>query len=170
MQSLTFNQKLGRFILNWIFLFLVWLMFTSTLFWQEVIIGAAVSMLLSLLSIRLFTCCTLSILNPVKIFWMIWYFFVFLKALIIANFDVARRVISPSLPINPGIVKFKTKLKTNYSKMVLANSITLTPGTLSVDVVGDTFYIHWIDVETTDPEEAFKAIAEPFEKVLLKIF
>ena len=170
MQSLTFNQKLGRFILNWIFLFLVWLMFTSTLFWQEVIIGAAVSMLLSLMSVRLFTCCTLSILNPVKIFWMIWYFFVFLKALIIANFDVARRVISPSLPINPGIVKFKTKLKTNYSKMVLANSITLTPGTLSVDVVGDTFYIHWIDVETTDPEEAFKIIAEPFEKVLLKIF
>ncbi len=54
--------------------------------------------------------------------------------------------------------------------MVLANSITLTPGTLSVDVVGDTFYIHWIDVETTDPEEAFKIIAEPFEKVLLKIF
>jgi len=122
------------------------------------------------MSIRLFTCCNLSILNPVKIFWMIWYFFVFLKALIIANFDVARRVISPSLPINPGIVKFKTKLKTNYSKMVLANSITLTPGTLSVDVVGDTFYIHWIDVETTDPDEAFKIIAEPFEKVLLKIF
>ncbi len=170
MQTLTFNQKLGRFILNWIFLMIVWLMFTSTLFWQEVVVGALVSMLLSLASIRLFTCCTLSLLNPVRIFWMIWYFFVFLKALIIANFDVARRVISPSLPINPGIVKFKTKLKTNYSKMVLANSITLTPGTLSVDVVGDTFYIHWIDVETTDPEEAFKIIAEPFEKVLLKIF
>lgn len=170
MQTLTFNQKLGRFILNWIFLMLVWLMFTSTLFWQEVVVGALVSMLLSLASIRIFTCCTLSFLNPVRIFWMIWYFFVFMKALVIANFDVARRVISPSLPINPGIVKFKTKLKTNYSKMVLANSITLTPGTLSVDVVGDTFYIHWIDVETTDPEEAFKIIAEPFEKVLLKIF
>ncbi len=170
MQRLTFNQKLGRFIVNWVFLFLVWLMFTSTLFWQEVLVGALLTMVISLMSIRLFTCCTLSIFNPVKIFWMVWYFFVFLKALIIANFDVARRVISPSLPINPGIVKFKTKLKTNYSKMVLANSITLTPGTLSVDVVGDTFYIHWIDVETTDPEEAFKIIAEPFEKVLLKIF
>jgi len=170
MQTLTFNQKLGRFILNWIFLFIVWLMFTSTLFWQEVVVGALVSMLLSLASIRLFTCCTLSLLNPVRIFWMIWYIFVFLKALILANLDVARRVITPSLPINPGIVKFKTKLKTNYSKMVLANSITLTPGTITVDVVGDTFYVHWIDVETTDPEEAFKIIAEPFEKVLLKIF
>ncbi len=170
MQSLTLNQKLGRFIVNWVFLFLVWLMFTSTLFWQEVLVGAVLSMLISLASIRLFTCCTLSIFNPVKIFWMVWYFFVFLKLLVVANLDVARRVISPSLPINPGIVKFKTKLTTNYSKMVLANSITLTPGTLSVDVIGDTFYIHWIDVETTDPEEAFKIIAEPFEKVLLKIF
>jgi multicomponent Na+:H+ antiporter subunit E len=170
MQSLTFNQKLGRFLLNWLFLMLVWLMFTSTLFWQEVVVGLGVSMLLSLASIRFFTCCDLSILNPVRIFWMIWYFFVFIKALIVANFDVARRVITPSLPINPGIVKFKTKLTTNYSKMVLANSITLTPGTLSVDFIGDTFYIHWIDVQTTDPEEAFKEIAEPFEKILLKIF
>ncbi len=170
MQSLTFNQKLGRFILNWVFLMLVWLMFTSTFFWQEVVVGAGVTMLLSLASIRLFTCCNLSILSPVRIFWMLWYFVVFLKALVVANFDVARRVISPSLPINPGIVKFKTQLKTNYSKMVLANSITLTPGTLSIDVVGDTFYIHWIDVQSTDPEQAFKDIAEPFEKILLKIF
>ena len=54
--------------------------------------------------------------------------------------------------------------------MVLANSITLTPGTLTIDVVGDTFYIHWIDVKTTDPEKAFTEIAESFEKVLLKIF
>lgn len=83
---------------------------------------------------------------------------------------MARRVLSPSLPINPGIVKFKTKLTTNYSKMVLANSITLTPGTLTVDVIDDTFYIHWIDVKTTDPEKAFTEIAESFEKILLKIF
>ncbi len=170
MQSLTFNQKLGRFIVNWIFLMLVWIMFTSTFFWQEVLVGAIVTMLISLASISFFTCCTLSFFNPVRIFWMIWFSIVFLKALVVANLDVARRVITPSLPINPGIVKFKTKLTTNYSKMVLANSITLTPGTLTVDVIGDTFYIHWIDVETTDPEEAFKIIAEPFERILLKIF
>jgi len=170
MQALSFNQKLNRFILNWIFLMLLWIMFTSTFAAQELIIGGLVTMIVSFLSIRLFTCCDLSLLNPVKIFWMIYYFGVFLKALIIANLDVARRVISPSLPINPGIVKFKTKLTTRYSKMVLANSITLTPGTLSIDIVDDTFYVHWIDVHTTDPEKAFAEIAEPFEKVLLKIF
>ncbi len=101
---------------------------------------------------------------------MIWYLIVFIIALINSNLDVARRVLTPSLPINPGIVKFKTKLTTNYSKMVLANSITLTPGTLTIDIVDDTFYIHWIDVKTTDPEKAFTEIAEQFEKILLKIF
>ena len=83
---------------------------------------------------------------------------------------MARRVLTPSLPINPGIVKFKTKLTTDYSRMVLANSITLTPGTLSIDIIDDTFYVHWIDVKTTNPEEAYKEIAEKFEKILLKIF
>ena len=170
MPPLTFSQKLGRFLVNWIFLMLVWLAFTSTFAMQEVLIGLITSALISFLSIRLFTCCTLSIFHPVKIFYMIKYMIVFLIALVQSNFDVARRVLTPSLPINPGIVKFKTKLKTNYSKMVLANSITLTPGTLSVDVKDDTFYIHWIDVKTTDPEQAYTDIAEQFEKILLKIF
>ncbi len=170
MPPLTLSQKLGRFFVNWVFLMLVWLAFTSTLATHEVIVGLLTSGLISALSIRMFTCCTISIFNPVKIFYMIQYLIVFLIALIKSNFDVARRVLTPSLPINPGIVKFKTKLKTNYSKMVLANSITLTPGTLTVDVIDDTFYIHWIDVQTTDPEKAFTEIAESFEKILLKIF
>jgi multicomponent Na+:H+ antiporter subunit E len=54
--------------------------------------------------------------------------------------------------------------------MVLANSITLTPGTLTIDVIDDVFYIHWIDVQTTNPEDAFTHIAESFEKILLKIY
>ena len=54
--------------------------------------------------------------------------------------------------------------------MILANSITLTPGTLTIDVIDDTYYIHWIDVTTTNPEEAFVEIAEKFENILMKIF
>jgi len=170
MQTLSFSEKVQRFIINWIFLMLVWTMFTSTFFSQEIIVGAGVTMLISLMSIRLFTCCTLKMLHPVRIFWMLYYLVVFIIELIKANLDVAKRVLTPSLPINPGVVKFKTKLTTNYSKMVLANSITLTPGTLTIDVVDDTLYIHWIDVTTTDPEQAYSEIAETFEKILLKIF
>lgn len=170
MQRLSLKEKFDRFLINWILLMLVWIMYTSSFAFQELIIGALVTMIISLLSIRIFTCCTLSFLNPVTIFWIIYFFWVFMVALVKANLDVAKRVISPSLPINPGIVKFKTQLKTDYAKMVLANAITLTPGTLTIDVIDETFYVHWIDVSTTDPEKAFKEIAEPFEKILLKIF
>jgi multicomponent Na+:H+ antiporter subunit E len=170
LKKLPLTTKLSRFFMHWFLLTLVWLGFTNTFAVQEVITGVVVTAIISFLSIRLFTCCDLRILSPGKIFYMLQYIFVFLIALIKSNIDVARRVLSPSLPINPGIVKFKTKLTKNFAKMVLANSITLTPGTLSIDIVDDTFYIHWIDVKTTDPEQAYKEIAEPFEKILLKIF
>ncbi len=170
MKSLTFNEKLARFFINWLFLMIVWIAFTTSFNKQEVIAGVFVTMLISFFSIPLFTCCTFKILAPKRIFYMVYYLLIFIRELIKSNLDVARRVLTPSLPINPGIVKFKSKLPTDYSKMVLANSITLTPGTLSIDIIDDTFYIHWIDVKTTDPEEAYTEIAETFEKILLKIF
>ena len=170
MENTSSVNRVAAFILNWLFLMILWLAFTSTFAMQELLIGLFSTAIISIFTTKLFTCCDISILSPVKIFYIINYLFVFIVALIKSNFDVARRVISPSLPINPGIVKFKTKLTTEYAKMVLANSITLTPGTLSIDIIDDTFYIHWIDVQTTNPEEAFTEIAESFEKILLKIF
>jgi multicomponent Na+:H+ antiporter subunit E len=79
-------------------------------------------------------------------------------------------VITPSLPINPGIVEVKTKLKSNMGRMILANSITLTPGTLTIDIKDDTLYIHWIDVKTEDVNEATEQIVRKFEKYLEKIY
>ena len=169
-ESTSLTSKISQFFLTWGFLFLVWLAFTATLAKQEVYVGIGTSFLIALMTSKFLKCCTLNFLYPKRLFFMIVYILVFLRELIKANFDVARRVITPSLPINPGIVKFKTNLKSDYAKMVLANSITLTPGTLSVDIVDDTFYVHWIDVKSTDPEQAFKYVAETFEKILLKIF
>ena len=80
------------------------------------------------------------------------------------------RVISPSLPINPGIVEVKTKLKTGIGRLALANSITLTPGTLTVDIKEDSLFIHWIDVTSTDIEGATKNIVANFEKYLEVIY
>ncbi|GAG73932.1 unnamed protein product [marine sediment metagenome] len=89
-----------------------------------------------------------------------------------ANLDVAYRVLHPRLPINPGIVKVRTKLTTDTALTFLANSITLTPGTMSVDIDKDNgiLYIHWIDVKTKDVESATRIIVDRFEKVLKKIF
>jgi multicomponent Na+:H+ antiporter subunit E len=89
-----------------------------------------------------------------------------------ANLDVAYRVLHPRLPIHPGIVKVRTKLTTDTALTFLANSITLTPGTMSVDIDKDNgiLYIHWIDVKTKDVESATRIIVDRFEKVLKKIF
>ncbi len=168
MQSSTITAS--KFLYNWLLMFVIWLGFTTSLQTPELITGAIVSLSVVLITAKYFSCCGLDIFLPKKLFYIFKYFVVFLVALFKANFDVARRVISPSLPINPGIVEFETKLTNEFAKMVLANSITLTPGTLSVDLVGNRFYIHWIDVVSEDPVEAQRLIAKDFEDILIKIF
>ncbi len=94
------------------------------------------------------------------------FILVFLRAVVRSNLDVAFRVLSPQLPINPGIVRVKTRLKSRIGRLLLANSITLTPGTISVAIDGDDFYIHWISVGAKDVEGATRQIVWEFEKYL----
>jgi multicomponent Na+:H+ antiporter subunit E len=105
-------------------------------------------------------------LSPRAILYWIAYLFVFLKELIKANLDVAFRVVDPKLPINPGIVKVETRLKSPLGRLLLANSITLTPGTITVESQGTTLFIHWISVEGEGLEERTRRIVSNFEKYL----
>ena len=104
--------------------------------------------------------------------WFLYYVPMFLWECLKANIDVACRVVSPDLPINPGIVKVKTSLKSDTGITFLANSITLTPGTLSVDVDKEkgSLYVHWIDVREKDIERATEIVVERFERILRRIF
>lgn len=110
------------------------------------------------------------LLNPVRLLWLILYAPYFLYYCVKANLDVAYRVVHPDVPIRPGIVKVTTTLKTGMGKTFLANSITLTPGTLTVDVVGQDLYVHWINVQTDDPEEQAELLVRRFEGFLKRIF
>jgi len=65
--------------------------------------------------------------------------------IILASLHVAYLVLSPKMPIDPRVIQFKTKLKSDVSKVTLANSITLTPGTITMDIVDGEFYVHAID-------------------------
>ena len=166
----THKFSIKKFVYTFLIIFLIWYGFTTSLQPAEIITGVIVSLLIAFVSVINFNCCDPILVSISHIGYFFIYFFVFIIALIKSNFDVARRVLSPKLDINPGIVVFKTKLKNDFAKMVLANSITLTPGTLTVDVIKDNYYIHWIDVQTDDPEEVYKQIAAPFERILLKIY
>lgn len=100
-----------------------------------------------------------------------YYILVFVVAMIKSNIDVMLRVLNPKLPINPGIVRVKTELKSPMARMILANSITLTPGTFVVDIKDEFLYIHWIDVCCEgDPNKATQIIASKFEKILKRIY
>ena len=87
-----------------------------------------------------------------------------------ANLDVAARVLHPDVPIRPGIVKVRTTLTTEMGKTALANSITLTPGTLTIDIDGQDFYVHWINISTDDVQQRTAEIVGRFEPLLRRIF
>jgi multicomponent Na+:H+ antiporter subunit E len=86
--------------------------------------------------------------------------------LVKSNFRLAAIVLSPSLPIEPGIVKVRTRLKSRMGRLMLANSITLTPGTLTVEMEGEWLYVHWVNAEVTDIEGATAHIVAGFEAYL----
>lgn len=105
-------------------------------------------------------------LTPGALATTVAYIFFYMKELAKSNINVASIVLSPDLPVNPGIVTVRTKLKTAMGRMLLANSITLTPGTLSVDLEGDLLHIHWVTVDSPDIEGATQAIVAGFERYL----
>jgi multicomponent Na+:H+ antiporter subunit E len=110
-------------------------------------------------------------ISPVRVFWFLVYVPVFFYYVLKANLDVVYRALHPKMPINPGIVKIKTVLKSDSGITALANSITLTPGTLTVDLTDDGYlYVHWINVKSDDIEAATEYIARRFEWFLQKIF
>ena len=90
--------------------------------------------------------------------------FSFVYALVVANLAVARTVLSPSLDIRPGVVAFPTTLSSDLAITTLANMITLTPGTLTVDVSEDrrTLFIHTLNIVSS--EEVVASIRRTFER------
>ncbi|MFQ5867257.1 MAG: Na+/H+ antiporter subunit E [bacterium] len=157
-------------IILFIVAFLFWLLVTSTLDWQHLLIGTGVAFLVAFLFGNIFVQQPKKSFQIKRYLWFCYYVPIFLWECIKANFDVAYRVLHPRMPIHPGIVKVKTQLKSDMAKACLANSITMTPGTLSVDTKDEYLYIHWINVRSQEVPEATKLIVGRFEKILAKIF
>jgi len=160
-------------IILFIIAFVTWCLLNWMPDWQHLLAGIPIAFFVALLTGDLFIERPQLVKHPHRYMYFIFqYIPIFLWECIKANFDVAYRVANPRLPINPGIIKVKTILKTDTGLTFLANSITLTPGTLSVDIDRDNgvLYVHWIDVESKDIEKATEIIVGRFEKILEKIF
>jgi len=164
------EHRTQRYLTAFVVSYGVWLALVGTLNWQELLIGGVISAIVAALGWRYFSQVGFSRLSVKKLLYLILYIPVFFWAMIKANFDVAYRVIHPRMPINPGIVVIKTDLKSDSGKLALANSITLTPGTLTMDVEGDSMLIHWINVKSKDTKRATEIISKRFERFLKVIF
>jgi multicomponent Na+:H+ antiporter subunit E len=159
-------RYLALFILTLVF----WLLLTFDLSLANLIAGGAAALVTSLLFTKYFFHKVVKFIQPVRYFWLLVYLFIFTWECIKANFDVAYRVLHPAMPIKPGIVKVKLELQSDFARTMLANSITMTPGTISVDIIDDILFVHWIYVSSEDPEVYSQKIAGKFEKYIKKIF
>lgn len=159
-------------IVLFILAYIVWTLLNWPPEWQHLVIGLFVCSFVAFLTGDLFPKRFELLFDPKRYFWALVYIPVFLWECIKANLDVAYRVVHPDLPISPGIVKVRTALKSELALTFLANSITLTPGTMCVDIDKDkgVLYIHWINVKNPDIEGATKLIVGKFERILKGIF
>ncbi len=81
-----------------------------------------------------------------KIWKIIAYMFILVNEVFLANIDMIEVVLQSKIEVKPVLVFFKAPLKTTKGRVALANSITLTPGTITASMVGDYYAVHCIDV------------------------
>ncbi len=101
--------------------------------------------------------------------WIAVYAGLFLRELLTANVDVARRVLAPSMPIEPRVIEIPLRVETDLAVTTIANSISLTPGTLTMDYDDDrnSLYVHAI---AGADRESIVAPIRRWEDYALRIF
>lgn len=103
--------------------------------------------------------------NIKKIGYLILFLYHLVKEIVIANFATMRLVCTSSRVVEPRLIQFDTHLKSDTSKFLLANAITLTPGTITVSVDGNRFTVHCLDKEMAEgiEDSVFVRILEKLE-------
>lgn len=144
---------------------LYWMILSESRDLQTIIIGIMLCTGITLINAKF------SIINTNKqkilmkrIKYLLIYIFILLKEIVIANFHVAKKVLSPSMDISPTVVTINTRLKSDFYRMIFANSITLTPGTLTVAMENETLTIHCLEKGYVEG-----LINSQFEEILLKV-
>ncbi len=172
MAKMTFqaSHRAKNFAYLLVILFIIWLALSLNIQWQELVVGFLLSLFLAAILHHTYLDLGFPSFTVKRGMFFLAYLVVLFKEIILANLDVAYRVIHPKMPIKPGMIMIKTELKQDIAKMILANSITLTPGTFTLDIQGNTLLIHWINVKSTDIDETTEIIGKRFEKYLRVIF
>ena len=162
------KTKISAVIVTFVLCMAFWVLLTWNFSSGELTAGALVSLAAALFASRFMVHeNAFHLLNPAKLFGLIYYVLVvFPVELIKANVDVAKRCFGGCKNINPGIVKVPVDVESEYGQAMLANSITLTPGTITVDINDDVMLVHCVDksygegLEDSDMEHRVMKVEE----------
>ena len=165
----TANTPL-QFLNLWLTLFIIWMVANATLAFDTVIAGLVICAVIALAFASFARVYSVIRWSPVVLYYYLKYLVVFFIEMVKANINVMRLVFSPRINIRPGIVEIKTELKSPLGRLALANTITLTPGTLVVDIKDDSLFVHCINIGSTDQAKATEEISGRFEKLLKIIY
>ncbi len=159
-----------KWVLCPIGILVLWILLFWSLDWTVLVTGVIFACIVATLLGDIYPDAMPKVLNPLRWLYFLVYVPYFLYYCVRANVDVMLRVIHPDVPIRPGIVKVQTTLTSDMARTFLANSITLTPGTLTMDIDGQDLYIHWINIHTEDVAKRTAEICGRFEPLLRRIF
>lgn len=135
----------------YLLLFILWVIFNGKLNLEIVLFGVVISTLMYLFICKFMDYSPKTEVRIMKNFFRgIRYVYVLICEIFKANFHVMHLILSPKLEVEPTMAYFKTKLKKESSKVALANSITLTPGTITVTLEGDEYCVHCLDKELAE--------------------
>lgn len=146
----------------------LWIIFNGRVTLEILLIGAALSAVLFAFCCRFLD---YSVGRDLKLYrtipMAVQYVVVLIIEILKANRQVLHFIITPTYQIEPKLVHFTSGLKTEFARVVLANSITLTPGTITVNLEGNEFYVHCLDREFADGMEdsIFVELLEKMEAV-----
>jgi len=161
---------LRGFVWLWFLLAAVWLAVSSTFTVESVLAGALISAALAAYFARRFEIWGGIRVSPGRVYHFLLYTGVFLRELVRANIAMMRYVYAPRIQIEPGIVTVKTRLKSPIGRLALANSVSLTPGSLVLDLEGEEMRVHCLDLRGADPSEVARGMTRGIEEPLEKIF
>ncbi len=157
-----------RYLMHALMLTMFWMFIVGSISFPSIIQGLALGIPISYVFRNLFPG-TFDVSGLKKAPYLFKYSAVFVKALVISNLEVAYRILSPSTEIKPQIMDYRLSLDHPTAIAILADSITLTPGTLVLDYVEDEtkLVVHCLNGEST--EENRKDIRS-WENILMKVF
>ncbi len=160
---------MARFLSLWFALFLAWLLFSQELILTSLLWGVVLSALVSIFSWRIFW--EGNTLKHGRLLYRIDLIVIYFILLIVQNYQASFSLIWRMLggKYKSGVVRIKTRIRSPMGRIMLANSITLVPGTITLWLSGRYLYVHCFDLKSRHSVEAGRQIKDTIESVILRV-